>query len=115
MDSSNLTKLYYSIGEVAEMFSVNTSLLRFWEGEFPQLKPRKNRRGTRQYRVKDVEIIGRIYNLVKVQGFTIDGAKKQMAESKNSDHSIKDTDTGSLTKKLNSIRDRLLKIRSGLD
>ena len=58
-------KLYYSIGEVADMFGVNPSLLRFWEKEFPQISPKTAGRGIRQYRKEDVETIGLIYHLVK--------------------------------------------------
>lgn len=74
----NLTKLYYSIGEVAEMFDLSNSLLRYWEGEFTELKPRKNRKGDRQFSVGDIERIVQIYNLVKERGFTIEGARKEM-------------------------------------
>ena len=55
-------KLYYSIAEVAEMFDVNQSLLRFWEKEFPQIAPKTNGRGVRQYRKEDVDTIALIYH-----------------------------------------------------
>lgn len=58
-------KLYYSISEVAKMFDVNESLLRFWEKEFPIIKPKKNAKGSRQYRKEDIENIRLIYHLVK--------------------------------------------------
>ena len=58
-------KLYYSIGEVAEMLGVNDTLLRFWEREFPQISPKKGGRGVRQYTKDDIETIKVIYNLVK--------------------------------------------------
>ena len=80
-----LTKLYYSIGEIAEMFHVNTSLIRFWEKEFPQLKPTKNSSGVRKYTKKDVEIFYKIYHLIKEEGFTIEGAKKHIKEVKIED------------------------------
>ena len=69
-------KLYYPIGEVAQMFSVNTSLIRFWEKEFEVLKPKKNKKGNRLFTPADVENIRLIFSLVKERGFTLDGAKK---------------------------------------
>lgn len=71
-------KLYYSIGEVAKMYSVNTSLIRFWEKEFDIIKPKKNKKGNRLFTPKDVENFNKIYELVKIKGFTLDGAKKEL-------------------------------------
>ena len=73
-----IEKVYFSIGEVAEMFEVNTSLIRFWEKEFPQLQPRKNARGNRVYSKKDVELFEKIHDLVKEKGFTLEGAKNAL-------------------------------------
>jgi DNA-binding transcriptional MerR regulator len=73
-----LTKLYYSIGEVAAMFDVNTSLIRFWEKEFSAIKLKKNKKGNRLFTPKDVLKIDRIYHLVKERGYTLDGAQKAM-------------------------------------
>ncbi len=78
----NLTKLYYSIGEVAEMFHVNTSLIRFWEKEFKLIQPKKNRKGNRMFTPKDIESFAVIYHLLKERGFTIEGAKKKLKENK---------------------------------
>ena len=61
-------KLYYSISEVAKMFNVSETLLRFWEKQFPQIKPRKSGRNIRQYSRDDIEQVRLIYNLVKVRG-----------------------------------------------
>lgn len=72
------TKLYYSIGEVAEMFDVSTSLIRYWENEFDILKPRKNRRGNRLFTKKDIENLKVIYYLVREQGYKIEGAKAKL-------------------------------------
>lgn len=83
---TKLTKLYYSIGEVAHMFDVNTSLIRFWEKEFSILKLKKNKKGNRLFTVKDIKNVERIYNLVKVKGFTLDGARNKLRE-KSSDKS----------------------------
>ena len=75
-------KLFYSIGEVAEKFGVNDTLLRFWEKEFPQLKPKKGARGTRQYTKEDIEVVRVIYNLVKVRGLRIDAARELMKHNR---------------------------------
>jgi len=75
-----IEKLYYSIGEVADMLNVNKSLLRFWETEFPSLRPKKASKGNRLYTKTDIELIKKIQVLVKEKGFTIDGAKKQLKE-----------------------------------
>ena len=77
-------KLYYNIGEVAKAFNVKTSLLRFWENEFDEIKPKKKKSGTRKYTPKDVEIIQLIYHLVKEKGMTLDGAKKQLKQKNSS-------------------------------
>tara|TARA_B100000287_G_scaffold432498_1_gene491983 strand:- start:1639 stop:1968 length:330 start_codon:yes stop_codon:yes gene_type:complete len=74
-----ITKKYFTIGEVAQKFEINTSQLRFWESEFEILNPKKNKKGSRKYRLKDVEIIKKIHDLLKIDGFTIEGAKKKLA------------------------------------
>ncbi len=71
-------KLYYSIGEVAQMFGVTTSLIRFWETEFPNLRPRKNAKGDRRYTKKEIEELKVVYSLVKEKGFTLQGAKDHL-------------------------------------
>ena len=81
-------KLYYSIGEVAKMFGINESTLRYWESEFPHLKPKTNSKNVRQYTEKDIEQIKVIYNLVKVRGFKLAAARKMLNENrKNVDKS----------------------------
>jgi DNA-binding transcriptional MerR regulator len=75
-------KLYYSIGEVSEMFSVNPSLIRFWEKEFSIINPRKNNKGNRVFTAKDIENFRLIYNLVKEKGYTIQGAREYLAKHK---------------------------------
>lgn len=75
-----IEKLYYSIGEVAKMFEVNTSLIRYWETEFKILKPKKNAKGDRMFRQKDMENLKLIFHLVKERGYTLEGAKKTMKE-----------------------------------
>ena len=78
LDNIVLTKLYYSIGEVATIFDVNASLIRFWEKEFTVIQPKKNKKGNRLFTVKDIEHFNKIYQLVKEQGYTLDGAKKAL-------------------------------------
>ncbi len=75
-------KLYYSISEVAEMFNLNESLLRFWEKEFPTLTPRKGGRGIRQYTKDDIEVVRTIHHLVKERGLTLQGARDAMKQGK---------------------------------
>lgn len=78
-----ITKLYYTIGEVAEMFEVKTSTIRFWENEFSILKPRKNKKGNRLFTPKDIENLKIIIHLLKDRKYTIEGAKKKLKENKN--------------------------------
>ena len=79
---TKVEKLYYSIGEVARMFDVNTSLIRFWEKEFDIIKPKKNKKGNRLFTQKDIDNFHIIYHLVKEKGMTLKGAKKKMKENK---------------------------------
>jgi len=74
----DLTKLYYTIGEVADMFEVKASLIRFWEKEFKGIQPKKNKKGNRLFTQVDIAKFEEIYELVKVQGFTLDGARQQL-------------------------------------
>ncbi|GAB1418558.1 hypothetical protein MASR2M12_13230 [Bacteroidales bacterium] len=73
-------KLYFPIGEVARMFNVNTSLIRFWEKEFDVLKPHKNKKGNRMFTQRDMRYLHMIYHLVKVKGYTLQGAKEALKE-----------------------------------
>jgi DNA-binding transcriptional MerR regulator len=73
-----IEKLYYSIGEVAEMFTVAPSLIRFWESEFDIIRPKKNRKGNRQFTKEDINNVRLIYHLVKEKGFTLQGAKEML-------------------------------------
>jgi DNA-binding transcriptional MerR regulator len=75
-------KIYYSMGEVAEMFDVNQSLIRFWEKEFDILKPHKNSKGNRMFTADDIENLKLIYHLVKEQGMTLSGAQKRIKENR---------------------------------
>lgn len=84
IENQTLSKLYYSIGEVADMLQVNASLLRFWEKEFNLVVSKKNKKGNRLFSVKEIEQIKRIYHFVKVEGYTLDGAKKALKQKGNS-------------------------------
>ncbi|MGI9526053.1 MAG: MerR family transcriptional regulator [Weeksellaceae bacterium] len=76
-------KLYYSIGEVANAFGVNTSLIRFWEKEFDIIQPKKNKKGNRYFTKEDIKNLKTIYHLVKERGYTLEGANIALKESKD--------------------------------
>jgi len=102
-------KLFYKIGEVADMFAVNVSLIRFWEKEFEILKPKKNNKGNRMFTKKDVDNLTIIYHLVKERGFTLEGAKQKLKENKG------DTiDNIEIVNKLKDIRGFLVRLREEL-
>jgi len=103
-------KLYYSIGEVAKMFDINESTLRYWESEFPHLKPKTNSKNVRQYTEKDIEQIKVIYNLVKVRGFKLAAARKMLNENrKNVDKSA------DILEMMINLRDELKNLKKQLD
>ncbi|MGB3344583.1 MAG: MerR family transcriptional regulator [Aequorivita sp.] len=102
-------KLYYGIGEVAKAFGVNTSLIRFWEKEFDVLKPKKNAKGNRRFTPQDIKNLELIYHLVKVRGFTLDGAKTHLKENKQ-----KTMDRFEIIRKLEAVKAELLKIKEQL-
>lgn len=102
-------KLYYSIGEVADMFDVNTSLIRYWENEFDVLKPKKNKKGNRLFTQKDIENLHLIYHLVKEKGMTLKGAQKKLKENKQD--TINDFE---IVKALKSVKQLLIEIRDNL-
>ncbi|MFO7369050.1 MAG: MerR family transcriptional regulator [Bacteroidales bacterium] len=99
-------KLYYSIGEVAGMFKVNASLIRFWEKEFDIIKPKKNKKGNRFFTKQDIDNIQLIYHLVKERGLTLSGAKKKLKDNRE------DTNNNyEVVKTLTQIRAMLLEIK----
>lgn len=102
-------KRYYGIGEVARAFDVNTSLIRFWEKEFDALKPKKNAKGNRKFTPEDIKNLKLIYHLVKERGFTLEGAKTHLKESKQ-----KTLDNFDIIDKLQRVRAELLKIKEQL-
>src|SRR5690554_610519 len=107
INTAELTKLYYSIGEVAKMFDVNTSLIRFWEKEFPSINLKKNKKGNRLFSPKSIEEIQKIYKLVKIDGLTLEGAKKALKSSKIEEN----FDREDLIHRLESIKQRLISLK----
>jgi DNA-binding transcriptional MerR regulator len=104
-----IEKLYYSIGEVAEQFNVAPSLIRFWESEFDLIKPKKNRKGNRQFTKEDIESVRTIYHLVKEKGFTLQGAKEML---RNDNNAVKDQIE--MIDSLRSVRRFLVELRDKL-
>ena len=104
-----IEKSYYSIGEVAKMFDVNTSLIRFWENEFDILKPFKNKKGNRYFTPEDIKILETIFYLVKEKGYTLQGAKEILGKNR------KEVDNNAeILKSLNKVKQFLLDIKSNL-
>lgn len=104
-----IEKLFYTIGEVADMFNVNTSLIRFWEKEFDIIKPKRNKKGNRLFTKQDVENFYIIFHLVKERGLTLDGARKKLKENK--DDTINNFE---VIKSLKDIKELLLEVRESL-
>ncbi len=102
-------KMYYGIGEVADAFDVNASLIRFWEKEFDIIKPKKNAKGNRKFTPEDIKNLELIYHLVKERGFTLEGAKIHLKEQKQ-----ETLDSFDIIRKLESIKGQLLKIKEQL-
>lgn len=107
--SESELKLYYTIGEVATMFEVKTSLIRFWEKEFDIIKPKKNKKGNRLFTKEDVDNFYIIYHLVKERGYTLEGAKKKLRQNKP------DTlNQVEIVRSLNKIKDFLVELKTQL-
>ena len=105
MKLKSTIKRYYSIGEVASKFNVNSSLIRFWEKEFSILKPKKNSRGNRKFTTNDIENFSKIYFLVKEKGYTIQGAKDYLKNNIKSHLKL------NVINRLNEIKSKLIEIR----
>jgi len=102
-------KRYYSIGEVAEAFKVNASLIRFWEKEFDVIKPKKNAKGNRKFTPQDIRNLELIYHLVKERGFTLEGAKTHLKEEKQ-----KTLTNFEIIRKLESVKAELVNLKNQL-
>ena len=102
-------KLFFTIGEVARMFKLNTSHIRFWEKQFDILKPKKNKKGNRLFTKEDVDNLHTIYHLVKERGFTLNGAKQKLKQNKDEViHSIE------IVKSLKKIQGFLVEVKESL-
>ncbi|HHL53411.1 MAG TPA: MerR family transcriptional regulator [Flammeovirgaceae bacterium] len=105
----DIEKVYYTIGEVAEEFNVATSLIRFWESEFDILKPKKNKKGNRQFTRDDIQKLRLIYHLVKERGFTLQGAKAML---KNNAEELQDN--LDMIESLKKVRNFLVQLKEQL-
>ncbi len=103
-------KLYYSIREVARMFKVNESTLRYWEKEFPIISPKKAGGNVRQYRKEDIENVRLVYHLLKEKGMTVQGAKLKLKQNK--ENTIRTTE---ILDRLKRVREELVAMRKELD
>lgn len=106
---ARIEKVYYSIGEVAEMFHVKPSLIRYWEKEFDILKPHKNKKGTRFFTREDIRNFHLIYHLVKERGMTIKGARLKLKENREETES-----TFEVVRILQKVKDMLLEIKDSI-
>lgn len=104
-----IEKLYFTIGEVAEIFKVNTSLIRFWEKEFDIIKPTKNKKGNRLFTQKDLDNFRIIYRLVKEEGYTLDGARRRLKRNRSEEEINLE-----IAKSLVNIKDMLLEVKDSL-
>ena len=108
-NNKNLKK-YYAIGEVAEMFGVTETLLRYWEKEFPSIQPRKSGRNVRQYTQEDIDEIRIIHNMVKVRGMKLAAARSAIAKNHSRENS-----TTELMERMQRIRAELVEIKKELE
>lgn len=102
-------KRYYGIGEVAEAFKVNTSLIRFWEKEFDVIQPKKNAKGNRKFTPEDIKNLELIYHLVKERGFTLEGAKTHLKEERH-----KTLSNFEIIRKLEGVKAKLINLKNQL-
>ena len=104
-------KLYYSIGEIATMFDVNASLIRFWEKEFEIIQPKKNKKGNRLFTKDDIECFKNIFYLVKVKGYTLEGAKQVIGKK----GIVTTTEEIDVVERLQEIKNELIKLKMSFE
>ena len=114
-EPKQIKKLYYSIGEVSKMMDLKAYVLRYWETEFKQLKPPKNRAGNRTYRQSDIDLILYIKDLLYTKKFTIDGARHQLAMEKDGKKEVVTTTVESVQQAAPARKETLLKIKQELE
>ena len=114
-EPKQIKKLYYSIGEVSKMTDLKAYVLRYWETEFKQLKPPKNRAGNRTYRQSDIDLILYIKDLLYVKKFTIEGARHQLAMEKDGKKEDVTTTVESVQQATPARKETLLKIKQELE
>lgn len=109
-EKSTPDKLYYTIGEVATMMNLSTSLIRYWEKEFDIIKPKKNKKGNRHFTKEDIDNLKLIHHLVKERGMTLKGAQQKIKENKaGAEYNYE------IIKKLQDIKEMLLSMKNELD
>ena len=108
--SPNIEKIFFPIGEVAEIIGVTPSSIRYWENNFDELKPRKSSRGTRHFSQNDIELLKLICHLVKERGLTIKGARKKLKD--NREETINNWE---MVRSLQRVKEELTAIRDQLD
>jgi DNA-binding transcriptional MerR regulator len=104
-----ISKMYYTMGEVSAMFDVNQSLIRFYEKEFDVLQPKKNKKGNRYFTLEDIDNLKIIFHLIKDKGYTLNGAKEHL---KNNIDNTKDSQK--VINSLESLKKFLLEVRDQL-
>ena len=114
-EPKQIKKLYYSIGEVSKMMDLKAYVLRYWETEFKQLKPPKNRAGNRTYRQSDIDLILYIKDLLYTKKFTIEGARHQLAMEKDGKKEGVTTTVESVQQAAPARKETLLKIKQELE
>lgn len=108
--ADNTSKIYYSISEVAKIIGVSEPTLRFWETEFPHIRPRTTANRVRQYTTKEIDDIKLVYNLIKVRGFKIAAARKMLHANRKE---VENTDK--IMQKLQNVRDQLVALKEQMD
>lgn len=111
-------RLYFSISEVADELGVSMPTLRFWENEFKQIKPYKNKRGVRFYTKEDIAVLQEIHYLTKTCGYTLDGAKNYMKQSRKTaeaqNDKTKENPNVQIVRSLQEVKDFLLELKDTL-